>query len=176
MTFTKLCTVAAVSLLATFSPALAKDVDKKATTSKAKTTLEKASAKVSKTKDKVKSKATSTTKAASSSAKNATSSAKSKADSTLKKASKSSGISTPDKKTLEGMKKSASSLSATQSKAMLKTLNSGTNAELVAIPGIGEKTAQSIKGARPFKSVTDLGNIKGIGAKKFAGVVKHFKK
>ena len=173
MSLTKLCTIA-VSLLATFSPVVAKEVEVKASTKKAKTTLSKASSKLKTTK--ASSKKAVETKAASTATKVKSVAKDSKTKAKAQSAKASSGISAPNKKTLDAMNASAKGLSATQNKTMLKTLNSGSPAELVALPGIGEKTAVSIKGARPFKSVTDLGNIKGIGAKKFSGVVTHFKK
>ena len=169
MSLTKLCTIA-VSLVASFSPVFAKDVDLKASTkvsapsaTKAKASLKKAT-----------SKASTATKTTSSKLKDQGKKAVTKVSGTKAKAS--SAISAPGKKTLEEMKKSAKTLSASQNKAMLQTLNSGSTSDLTVLPGIGAKTAVSIKTARPFKDVTDLGNIKGIGAKKFSGVVKHFKK
>ena len=47
-------------------------------------------------------------------------------------------------------------------------LNSATKAELETLPGVGAATAQNIIDARPFKSVSDLKNVKGIGDAKFA--------
>ncbi len=47
-------------------------------------------------------------------------------------------------------------------------LNSASPKELEALPGIGAKTAEEIVKARPFKSVDDLKNVKGIGKAKFA--------
>lgn len=46
-------------------------------------------------------------------------------------------------------------------------LNTATQAELEALPGVGEKMAQEIIKARPLKSVDDLKNIKGVGDAKF---------
>ena len=46
-------------------------------------------------------------------------------------------------------------------------LNSATATELESLPGIGESYARNIIAARPFSSVEDLKNVKGIGAKRF---------
>ena len=58
---------------------------------------------------------------------------------------------------------------------MLNTLNKGDYDALVQVPGFGKATIANIKKARPFKDVTDLGNVTGIGEKKFADTVKYFK-
>jgi competence ComEA-like helix-hairpin-helix protein len=56
-------------------------------------------------------------------------------------------------------------------------LNRATMAELVAVPGIGEKTAQEILRVRSlkgrFSSVEELKLLKGIGDKKVAGFKKY---
>lgn len=47
-------------------------------------------------------------------------------------------------------------------------VNSATEAQLEAIPGIGPKLAADIIAARPFKDVTDFqGRVKGISSKNF---------
>ena len=92
-----------------------------------------------------------------------------------KKTPSPKGITVADPKTAAAIKKSASSLSSTQRKSMLNTLNKGTSSDLIKIPGLGEKTIALIKKARPYKNVTDLGNVTGIGQKKFSGIVKYFK-
>jgi len=58
---------------------------------------------------------------------------------------------------------------------MLNTLNKGSYDDLIKVPGLGESTISNIKNARPYKDVTDLGNVTGIGEKKFSGIVSHFK-
>ncbi len=58
---------------------------------------------------------------------------------------------------------------------MLSTLNKGSSADLIKVPGLGEKTIANIKKARPYKDVTELGNVTAIGQSKFADIVKHFK-
>ncbi|MGE5480107.1 MAG: ComEA family DNA-binding protein [Chloroflexota bacterium] len=47
-------------------------------------------------------------------------------------------------------------------------LNAASRVQLMKLPGVGEKTAESIIAARPFRSVNELLDIKGIGPKKFA--------
>lgn len=55
------------------------------------------------------------------------------------------------------------------------SLNKATPAELVALPGVGEKTAQAIVDYReaqgPFTAVEQLQQVKGIGPNKFANLV-----
>jgi competence protein ComEA len=46
--------------------------------------------------------------------------------------------------------------------ASLVDLNTADQKTLEALPGVGPKTAQEIIKARPFKTVDDLGNVKGI--------------
>lgn len=46
-------------------------------------------------------------------------------------------------------------------------LNTATQSEIEALPGVGPKVAKDIMAARPFKSVSDLKNVKGIGNAKF---------
>jgi len=47
-------------------------------------------------------------------------------------------------------------------------INTATKAELETLPGVGPATANEIIAARPFKSVADLKNVKGIGDTRFA--------
>ncbi len=76
---------------------------------------------------------------------------------------------------MAAIKTSARSLSSSQKSKMLSTLNKGSKSDLIKIPGLGDSTIANIQKARPFKDVTDLGNVTGIGAKKFADIVKFFK-
>lgn len=46
-------------------------------------------------------------------------------------------------------------------------LNTASTKELEDLPGVGPKVAADIEAARPFKSVDDLKNVKGIGKSKF---------
>ena len=46
-------------------------------------------------------------------------------------------------------------------------INSASEKELITLPGVGEKTAKAIVAARPFKTIDDLKNVKGIGDKTF---------
>ena len=52
-------------------------------------------------------------------------------------------------------------------------INSATEKELITLPGIGAKTAKEIVSARPFKTVDDLKNVKGIGDKTFEKLKGH---
>jgi len=52
-------------------------------------------------------------------------------------------------------------------------INSATEKELITLPGIGAKTAKEIVSARPFKTVDDLKNVKGIGDKTFEKLKAH---
>jgi competence protein ComEA len=52
-------------------------------------------------------------------------------------------------------------------------INSATEKELVSLPGVGEKTAKAIVAARPFKTIDDLKNVKGIGDKTFEKLKAH---
>lgn len=49
----------------------------------------------------------------------------------------------------------------------LVDLNSATQTEIENLPGVGKKTAEAIIAARPFNTVNDLKNVKGIGDGKF---------
>ncbi len=46
-------------------------------------------------------------------------------------------------------------------------LNTASQKDLEALPGVGEKLASQIIAARPFKSVEDLQSVKGVGTAKF---------
>lgn len=49
-------------------------------------------------------------------------------------------------------------------------INAATKAELMKLPGIGEKTAEKIieyRKEKPFHKISDIMNVKGIGEKKF---------
>jgi competence ComEA-like helix-hairpin-helix protein len=52
-------------------------------------------------------------------------------------------------------------------------INSATEKELIALPGVGAKTAKEIVAARPFKTIDDLKNVKGIGDKTFEKLKAH---
>jgi len=46
-------------------------------------------------------------------------------------------------------------------------LNTANESEIEALPSVGAKIAKDIVAARPFKTVDDLKNVRGIGAAKF---------
>jgi competence ComEA-like helix-hairpin-helix protein len=52
-------------------------------------------------------------------------------------------------------------------------INSATEKELTTLPGVGSKTAKEIVAARPFKTIDDLKNVKGIGDKTFEKLKAH---
>ena len=52
-------------------------------------------------------------------------------------------------------------------------INNATEKELITLPGVGAKTAKEIVAARPFKTVDDLKNVKGIGDKTFEKLKAH---
>jgi competence protein ComEA len=49
-------------------------------------------------------------------------------------------------------------------------LNTASETELESLPGVGSKVAKDIMAARPFKTVDDLKNVKGMGDKKFGKI------
>ena len=52
-------------------------------------------------------------------------------------------------------------------------INNATEKELITLPGVGAKTAKEIVAGRPFKTVDDLKNVKGIGDKTFEKLKAH---
>ena len=52
-------------------------------------------------------------------------------------------------------------------------INNATEKDLITLPGVGAKTAKEIVAARPFKTVDDLKNVKGIGDKTFEKLKVH---
>jgi hypothetical protein len=52
-------------------------------------------------------------------------------------------------------------------------INTADKAALEALPGVGPVIAQEIIDARPFKTVAELKNVKGIGDKRFADILPH---
>lgn len=69
----------------------------------------------------------------------------------------------------------AKTLTPAQSSKLLALLNEGTEADLVAIPGVGEVRAAAIKKARPFKAVTDVSKVDGVGEATFAEMTAYAK-
>ena len=52
-------------------------------------------------------------------------------------------------------------------------INNATEKELITLPGVGAKTAKEIVAARPFKTIDDIKNVKGIGDKTFEKLKAH---
>ena len=52
-------------------------------------------------------------------------------------------------------------------------INSASKTDLEALPGVGPATADAIIAARPFKSVAELKNVKGIGEARFEEMLPH---
>jgi DNA uptake protein ComE-like DNA-binding protein len=63
-------------------------------------------------------------------------------------------------------------LPASKRTALTKLLNSGSKTDLMALPGIGEATAEAILKARPLESAAHLVTVKGVGEKTFSEIVK----
>ncbi|MCP4846478.1 MAG: hypothetical protein GY899_00845 [Verrucomicrobiaceae bacterium] len=72
-------------------------------------------------------------------------------------------------------KQAANKLTTTQKTKMLTLLNEGDAGELEAIRGIGKSRATALTKARPFKSVEQLVNIKGVGDAIYSGLLAHAK-
>ena len=63
----------------------------------------------------------------------------------------------------------------TDQKVVLVDLNTADLKTITAVPGVGDTLAAAIIKARPFKSVDDLKNVKGIGpGPKFDSLKKYF--
>ena len=69
----------------------------------------------------------------------------------------------------------AKTLTPSQNTKLLALLNGGEEAALVAIPGVGETRAAAIKKARPFKDVTEVAKVDGVGEGTFAEMVAYAK-
>jgi competence protein ComEA len=65
---------------------------------------------------------------------------------------------------------SAQAKTSTKKAATRLDLNTATAAELQELPGVGPATAREIIAARPFKSVEDLAQVKGIGEARLAQI------
>ena len=69
----------------------------------------------------------------------------------------------------------AKKLTPTQKSKMLVLLNDGATNELEAIRGIGKIRATRLTKARPFKSIAQLINVKGIGDAVYSDLLAHAK-
>ena len=69
----------------------------------------------------------------------------------------------------------AKKLTPTQKTKMLALLNEGDASALQAIRGIGKSRATALAKARPFKSVAQLVNVKGIGQTVYSDLLAHAK-
>jgi DNA uptake protein ComE-like DNA-binding protein len=67
------------------------------------------------------------------------------------------------------------SLTASQRSKLLTILNEGDDKALMALPGIGETRAASLKKSRPFIEPVDLVKVDGIGDDTFAEIVAYAK-
>ncbi|MFP6872904.1 MAG: helix-hairpin-helix domain-containing protein [Verrucomicrobiales bacterium] len=72
-------------------------------------------------------------------------------------------------------KKAAAKLTPTQKAKMLTLLNEGSVRDLVEIRGIGKSRAAALAKARPFKSVDQLANVKGVGKAVYTDLLSHAK-
>jgi competence ComEA-like helix-hairpin-helix protein len=79
--------------------------------------------------------------------------------------------------TVETLKAKSVRTTETRAKAKSKTveselvdINTADKAALEGLPGIGTALAEKIIAARPFKSVEELKNVKGLGEAKFNGI------
>ena len=72
-------------------------------------------------------------------------------------------------------KKAAAKLTPPQKAKMLTLLNEGNVSDLVAIRGIGKSRAAALAKARPFKSVDQLANVKGVGEVLYTDLLSHAK-
>ena len=52
------------------------------------------------------------------------------------------------------------------------SINTGSKQELISLKGIGIKTADAIIAKRPYRSLSDIMKVKGIGTKKFEKLKK----
>ena len=69
----------------------------------------------------------------------------------------------------------AKTLTDPQRAQLLSLLNTGDEAALVAIPGVGEVRAKAIQASRPLADVTNVVSVKGIGDGIFAQMVAYAK-
>jgi competence protein ComEA len=67
----------------------------------------------------------------------------------------------------------ATASTSTDSKASKVNLNTATKTELETLPGVGPSIADNIIAARPFKTVSDLKKVNGIGEQRYDDIRPH---
>lgn len=81
--------------------------------------------------------------------------------------------SVPSKELVALAEKEIGGLTSAKKTALTKLLNSGSQEDLIKVPGIGETIAGNIIKSRPFAKPTDLVNVNGIGEAKVKSVVAY---
>jgi len=179
----KLIPLLTFTLCALISPLAAetttKDTKKSTTTKTTKKTKTKPASTKKTTKPKTTDKkATKKTTSTKTKPKTTSKDTKKKTDSKSSSTSKTSKKATPAKKATGNWKveaseadqgkakKYAKKMSSTKRAALLKLINKGTKAEMLAdLKGVGEKKVQYLVKGRPYKTVDGLVNINGFGVK-----------
>ena len=73
----------------------------------------------------------------------------------------------------EDARELVSELTTTQKTKMLSLLNEGETEELLVIKGISTTRAAAIDKARPFESIDEVVNVRGIGKSTFGEIISH---
>ena len=69
----------------------------------------------------------------------------------------------------------AKTLTDPQRAQLLSILNTGDEAALMALPGVGDVRAKAIQASRPFADVTNVVSVKGVGDGIFAQMIAYAK-